>query len=87
MEAKQEKLEWIGMRHRRVMEQVELTGDAPLEMGIVNELVAVDSIRRDIQQIHTWPFNQGILAKVVTVVMLPLVLAMSATYLIHILQL
>jgi hypothetical protein len=87
LEAKQEKVDWIGARHKRVVELVESCGDEPLDIGIVNELLAVDSIRRDIQQIHTWPFNLGILAKLVTVVMLPLVLAMIATYLIHVLQL
>lgn len=87
LEAKREKLAWIGARHRRVMERVESTGDDYLDTGIVNELIAIDNIRRDVQQIRTWPFNLGILAKLVTVVMLPLVLAMLATYLIRILQL
>ena len=87
LHAKREKLEWIGSRHRRIMELVESTGDAPFDIGIANELIAVDSIRRDVQQINTWPFNFGILAKLVTVVMLPLVVAMIATYLIRILQL
>ncbi len=87
LEAKQEKLEWIGLKHRRIVELVESNGDGSLDTGIVNELIAIDTIRRDIQQIHTWPFNPGILARLVTVVMLPLVLTIIATYLIRILQL
>jgi hypothetical protein len=87
LEAKEERLTWIQTRHKRVIELVESSGDGPLDPELVNELTAIDSIRRDIHQIRSWPFNPGILARVVTVVMLPLVLAMIATYLIHILQL
>lgn len=87
LEAKHDQLDWIRRRHMRVIELVQSAGEGPLDMEVVNELVALDSIRRDAQQIRTWPFNPGILARLVTVVMLPLVLAMIATYLIHILQL
>jgi hypothetical protein len=86
-QAKHEKLGWIRLKHRRVMEAIELSGMGLLEGVLVNELIAIDSIRRDLQQIHTWPFNAGVLAKLITVVVLPLVVAMVATYLIRILQL
>ncbi|HXX86999.1 MAG TPA: hypothetical protein VEH86_00940 [Candidatus Acidoferrum sp.] len=85
--AKQQKLAWISSRHSRVMEMIESTGEGPLESSLVNDLIAVDNIRRDLQQINTWPFNASVLAKMVTAVVLPLAVTISATYLIHMLQL
>jgi hypothetical protein len=85
--AKQQKLAWIRRRHSRVMGMIESKDEGPLESSLVNELIAIDNIRRDLQQISTWPFNASVLAKMVTAVVLPLVVTLSATYLIHILQL
>ncbi|MCJ7633980.1 hypothetical protein MUP77_16535 [Candidatus Bathyarchaeota archaeon] len=85
--AKQQKLAWIRGRHSRVMEMIESKGESPLESSLVNELIAVENIRRDLQQIRTWPFNASVLAKMVTAAVLPLVVSISANYLINLLRL
>lgn len=87
VKARNEKLEWIQARHRRVMERIESSDEGPIDPSLVNELIAIDSIRKDLQQIHTWPFNAGILARLVTVVVLPLTVVILATYLVHVLSL
>jgi hypothetical protein len=85
-EAKGEKLAWIQKRHTRVIESIESSGDGPIDSALVNELIAVDSIRNDLQRISGWPFNAGVVAKLVTVVVLPLALVLLSNYLIHVLN-
>ena len=86
VEARAEKLAWIRKRHSRVIESIESCGDGPLNATLVNELIAVDSIRNDLQRISGWPFNAGIVAKLMTVVIMPLMLVLFSNYLIHILN-
>ena len=83
IEAKNEKLAWITRRHSRAIESIESCGDGPIDTTLVNELVAVDRIRTDLQRISGWPFNAGVVVKLVTVVFLPLSLYVLCTYLVH----
>ena len=85
--AKAEKLAWIQKRHSRVIGQIESAGEGPLNPALVSELMAVDSIRNDLQRISGWPFNAGIIVKLLSVVALPLVTYVLATSLMHILEL
>ena len=54
-EVRSEKSALIGLRHSRVMAEVEVAGEQPLSEGLVNELLAIDAIKREIHQIHEWP--------------------------------
>jgi len=83
--AKEEKLAWIRKRHSRVIEQIESSGDGPLDPALVSELSAIDSIRNDLQRISGWPFDTRIIVKLFTVIALPLVTYALATSLMHIL--
>jgi len=83
VEAKGEKLEWIRRRHRRVIELIESSGDGPLDTTLVNELIAIDNIRNDLLRISGWPFNTGIIVKLVSVVILPLALLVFSSFLLH----
>ena len=49
-------------------------------------MMAVDSIRNDLQHISGWPFNSGVIVRLVTVVILPLSLVLASTYLVRILN-
>jgi hypothetical protein len=53
-EARAEKSQLIGLRHSRVMGEVEAAGEQPLGEGLVNELLAIDAIKREIHQMHDW---------------------------------
>jgi len=83
--AKAEKLAWIQKRHSNVISQIESAGDGPLNPALVSELMAVDSIRNDLQRISGWPFNAGIIVKLFTVIALPLVSYLLSTSLTRIL--
>ena len=87
LEARADKLAWIRKRHSRVIESIESCGDGPLDSGLVNELIAVDSIGNDLQHISGWPFNSGVIVRLVTVVILPLSLVLASTYRVRILNL
>jgi hypothetical protein len=86
LDVKQEKLAWIRERHTRVMAQIEQTGDGPLDSKLVNELIAIDKIQQDLQQIRGWPFDLGIVARLATVMIVPLGLTIFSSYLIEILR-
>jgi len=81
LEAKAERLTWIQRRHSRVIESIESSGDGPIDPALVNELIAIDSIRNDLVKISGWPFNTGVFVKLITVVALPLTLYMVSTFL------
>jgi len=83
VEAKNEKLAWIKRRHARAIESIERCGDGPIDTALVNELIAVDNIRTDLQRISGWPFNTGVVVRLVTVVILPLSLFVLCTFLVH----
>jgi len=83
--AKAEKLAWIQKRHSKVIDQIESAGEGPLNPALVSELMAVDSIKNDLQRINGWPFNAGIIVKLLSVVALPLVTYVLATSLTYIL--
>ena len=74
VEAKYEKLAWIKRRHKRAIEAIESCGDGPIDTTLVNELIAVDNIRSDLQRISSWPFNAGVVVRLFTVVFVPLML-------------
>jgi len=86
VEAKNEKLAWITRRHARAIESIESCGDGPIDASLVNELIAVDRIRTDLQRISGWPFNAGVVVKLVTVVFVPLSLYVLCTLLVHVLN-
>ena len=79
--AKKEKLAWITRRHARAIESIESCGDGPIDAVLVNELIAVDRIRTDLQHISGWPFNTGVVVRLITVVFLPLLLVLISVYL------
>jgi len=87
LDAKNDKLAWISKRHSRVIESIESCGEGPINAALVNELIAVDSIRNDLQRISGWPFNASVVVKLVTVVVLPLTCVLLSTCIVHFLNL
>jgi hypothetical protein len=82
-EARAEKSQLIGLRHSRVMGEVEAAGEQPLGEGLVNELLAIDAIKREIHQMHDWPFDIGTVARLTGILGAPLVATVLAAYLIR----
>ena len=81
--AREDKSTMIGLRHNRVMNEVESTGDGPLNERLVNELLAIDVIKREIHQMHEWPFDIGTIARLTGVLGAPMVAAILAAYVIR----
>jgi len=82
---KTEKSAMIGLRHNRVMREVEAAGEGPLNEGLVNELLAIDTIKREIHQMHDWPFDIGTIARLGGVLIAPFLAAVLAAYAIRLL--
>ncbi len=82
-EVRAEKFAAIGLRHSRVMSEVEAVGEGPLSEGLVNELLAIDAIKREIHQMHDWPFDIGTVARLTGILGAPLVATVLAAYLIR----
>jgi len=82
-EVRAEKSAMVGVRHSRVMSEVEAAGEGPLSEGLVNELLAIDAIKREIHQIHDWPFDIGTVARLTGILGAPLVATVLAAYLIR----
>ena len=67
-------------RHRNEVRIPELVGALKANSGIyVDERIerslnALDKIQRDVEQIHTWPFDVGIVTRLASVAILPLLL-------------
>ena len=78
--AREDKSAMIGLRHSRVMNEVESTGDGPLNERLVNELLAIDAIKREIHQMHEWPFDVGTIARLSGVLGAPMIAAILAAY-------
>jgi hypothetical protein len=82
-EVRLEKAATVGLRHMRVMNEVEAAGDRPLSEGLVNELLAIDAIKREIHQMREWPFDIGTIARLGGVLVAPLLAAVLAAYVVR----
>jgi hypothetical protein len=82
-EVRAEKSALIGVRHNRVMSEVEAAGEGPLHEGLVSELLAIDAIKREIHQMHDWPFDIGTVVRLTGILGAPLVATVLAAYLIR----
>jgi hypothetical protein len=82
-EVRAEKSALIGLRHSRVMSEVEASGEGPLSEGLANELLAIDAIKREIHQMHDWPFDIGTVVRLTGILGAPLIATVLAAYLIR----
>ncbi|MBI3859058.1 MAG: hypothetical protein HY296_02290 [Thaumarchaeota archaeon] len=66
--AKRELSDMIGPRYTRAFERFSVQSDR-FDEGLSAELASIDTIRRDIHQMHTWPLDTGILVRLTAVVL------------------
>jgi len=85
VEIKSQKMAWISTRHARVMQMIEAKAETEgsLDQGLVNELIAIDHIKRDIQAIRHWPFDFDVITRLATVVIVPVLTVLIATIISH----
>ncbi len=62
-------IDWIGPRYLRIVHKLRQDFDSSFDDEWVSKLGAIDKIQRDVQQIHTWPFDTGILVRLVAILL------------------
>lgn len=77
-EAKRQELGWIGPRYAELVQAVRESRGSHIDEEIVGSLSALDKIRRDVNDIHTWPFDEAIVARLASLTVLPLGVAVVA---------
>jgi hypothetical protein len=78
MLAKKRELDWIGPRYAQVVNALKASKSLQVDERIVGELSALDKIQRDVQQIHTWPFDVGIVSRLISITVLPITITVVA---------
>jgi hypothetical protein len=76
MEAKAEALAKVTPRYERLVEAVSAGGKVNDE--VANEMAVVITIRNDLQQIRTWPFDAGIIVRLLAIVISVVAILLSA---------
>ena len=67
--ARAEKMAWVNAWFHRLVQRVEANGEGDLPPGLQNELLSLDKVQREVQAIRTWPFDVGIVARFVTILL------------------
>ncbi|MCJ2519522.1 MAG: hypothetical protein LN412_01050, partial [Candidatus Thermoplasmatota archaeon] len=68
LQAKGELLSWIGPRYTPVFERIDSGTEGRISQAFANELMAIEKIQRDVQRIHTWPFDTGVVVRISVIV-------------------
>jgi hypothetical protein len=79
--AKKEEMDWISAEHSAVLEEMRRPGGLKDER-LSTRLATVKSVREDVARIHGWPFDTEMIARLATVVILPLAIGIGAPFLI-----
>ncbi len=66
--AKRDLLGRLGPRLTRLYREVDSEPGGKIGQEVVNELMALKEIQRDIQQIHNWPFDTGVVVRLSVIV-------------------
>jgi hypothetical protein len=76
IEAKAAESQWLEPRATSVLQRLKAGHGMNIEPNMVYEITAIDKLERDISRIRSWPFDLGILARLLTFVILPLTLTL-----------
>jgi len=76
--AKAKELNWIGPRYAELVSALKAGKGIYVDERVVGSLSALDKVERDVQQIHTWPFDVGTLTRLTSITILPLLVLVLA---------
>jgi hypothetical protein len=79
--------EWLSERQARTMQVIEGDTDGLIDVKLVNELLAIDKMEKQIEQISTWPVDNALLARFATIFALPVSLSITSAIAIQLLGL
>lgn len=76
--AKAKELNWIGPRYAELVSALKAGKGIYVDERVVGSLSALDKVERDIQQIHTWPFDFGTVTRLTSIIILPMLVIVLA---------
>lgn len=68
VEAKQQALQWISPQYVALVQKLRKDGLENSDEKLYHALAAIDKIQRDINQIHSWPFDVGIVTRLAAII-------------------
>ena len=69
VEAKRAELSWLRPRRSNIVEMMRASGDRGFEVDLLTEYNRVGQVERDVQQVHNWPLDISILARLLAVIL------------------
>ncbi len=69
VDARKKELAWIGPRATVLLQRIKAPEGDHIDQLTANEVSVLDKIKRDAQQIHTWPFDTSILARLLAILL------------------
>ena len=69
IQKKREELGWLEPRRTKIIEQLRNIKDGTFDMGLLNEYNSITEIEKGIHQVHNWPYDLGILARLVAIIL------------------
>ena len=67
--AKRRELSWLGPRRSKIVEVMRISSDGGFDVDLLNEYNRIGQVERDIQQVHNWPLDISILARLLAVIL------------------
>ena len=69
VQAKLEEARWLSERYTLVVERIKSDRDRPLDEGVQRDLLSIDKMQKDVHSIRSWPFDAGVLTKLLTIIL------------------
>ncbi len=66
--AKQRELAWVSPRLTQLVQRLKQGGSEGSDDKVIMELTGLDNVQRQIHQIHSWPFDVGIITRLAAIV-------------------
>lgn len=66
--ARQRELAWVSPRLTELVQMLKQGGSDGSDEKVIMELTGLDNVQRDIHQIHSWPFDVGIITRLAAIV-------------------
>jgi hypothetical protein len=80
--AKNSAMEWISKEHGVILREMERPGGLA-DGALATRLATVRSVREDVKMIREWPFDSETIVRLVTLIVLPLLIALGAPFVLH----
>lgn len=69
VQKKKEELSWLEPRRTRIIDQIRGTKDESFDMHLLNEYNSIMQVEKEVHQVHNWPFDVGIVARLAAIIL------------------